>query len=75
MLKAYVSDGFYRIGLRPAYAPKLGLIFPVDDAAEPLVSIPPTLPMGLNNLPPLFFTATEIVSDLANQALCEYAPS
>ena len=28
LLKADVSDGFYRIGLRPEDAPKLGLIFP-----------------------------------------------
>ena len=27
LLKADVSDGFYRIGLRPKDAPKLGLIF------------------------------------------------
>ena len=28
LLKADVSDGFYRIGLRPEDSPKLGLIFP-----------------------------------------------
>ena len=28
LLKADVSDGFYRIGLRPTDAPKLGLVFP-----------------------------------------------
>ena len=28
LLKANASDGFYRIGLRPEDAPKLGLIFP-----------------------------------------------
>ena len=28
LLKADVSNGFYRIGLRPEDAPKLGLIFP-----------------------------------------------
>ena len=28
LLKADVSDGFYRIGLCPTDAPKLGLIFP-----------------------------------------------
>ena len=31
MLKADVSDGFYRIGLRPEDAPKLGLIFPIGE--------------------------------------------
>ena len=31
MLKANVSDGFYRISLHPSDISKLGLIFPVDD--------------------------------------------
>ena len=30
LLKAYVSDGFYRIRLRPTDATKLGLIFPAE---------------------------------------------
>ena len=41
MLKADVSDGFYRISLRPANAPKLGFIFPIYDGEELLVSTPP----------------------------------
>ena len=69
MLKAYVSDGFYRIGLRPAYAPKLGLIFPVDDGDELLFATPTTLPMGWKNLPPLFCTATKTIALLMNQSL------
>ena len=56
MLKADVSDGFYRIGLCPANAPNLDLIFPVDDGTKPLVANPLTLPMGWKNLPPLFCT-------------------
>ena len=46
LLKADVSDGFYRIGLRPEDAPKLGLIFPSGEEEEPMVAIPLTLPMG-----------------------------
>ena len=46
LIKADVSDGFYRIGLRPQYAPKLGLIFPSGKEEEPMVAIPLTLPMG-----------------------------
>ena len=46
LLKADVSDGFYRIGLRPTDAPKLGLIFPSGKEEEQMVAIPLTLPMG-----------------------------
>ena len=74
MLKADVSNGFYWIGLRPADAPKLGLIFPVDGGTEPLVAIPLTLPIRWKNLPPLFCTAMENVADLLNQALQEHTP-
>ena len=45
MLKANVSGDFYRIGLRPGDALKLGPIFPMDDGNEPLVNIPLNLSM------------------------------
>ena len=50
LLKADVSDGFYRIGLLPEDAPELGLIFPSGKEEEPMVSIPLTLPMGCKTL-------------------------
>ena len=74
MLKADVSDGFYRISLHPDEYSKLGLVFPLDDGDETLVSTPLNLPMGWNNLSPLFCTATETVTDLENQALRAYSP-
>ena len=40
LLKADVSDGFYRIGLRPEDAPKLGLVFPSVEEEQPMVAIP-----------------------------------
>ena len=40
MLKADVSNRFYRIGLRPEYAPKLGLIFPNGEEEDPMVATP-----------------------------------
>ena len=46
MIKANVSDGFYRVGLRPSDAAKLGLVFPSEAGEEHLVAIPLTLPMG-----------------------------
>ena len=75
MLKADVSDGFYRIGLRPEGVPKLGLIFPSGEEEEPMVVIPLTLPMGWKYSPPLFCTATESVADLANESLRSHQPS
>ena len=75
LLKADVSDGFYRIGLRPTDAPKLGLILPSGKGEEQMVAIPLTLPMGWKNSPPLFCTATETVADLENKALRTHQPS
>ena len=51
LLKADVSDGFYHIGLRPEYAPKLGLIFLNGSDEEPMMSTPLTFPMGWQNSP------------------------
>ena len=45
MLKDDVSDGFYRSVLLPGYAPKLGLVFLVDNCNELLVVITLNLPM------------------------------
>ena len=75
LLKADVSDGFYRIGLRPKDAPKLGLIFPSGKGEEKMIAIPLTLPMVWKNSPPLFCTATETVADLENKALQTHHPS
>ena len=57
-----------------AYAPKLGIIFLVDNGNEPMVDIPLTLPMGWKNSPPLFWMATEIIAELENKVICAHAP-
>ena len=75
MIKADVSDGFYRIGLRPSDAAKLGLVFPSEAGEEDLVAIPLTLPMGRKNSLPIFCTATETVADLANEDLHAHTPT
>ena len=75
MLKANASDRFYQIGLCSSKAPKLGLVFPVENGHKPLVSIPLALSIGWKNSPPLFCTSTETVADLANQYLHAHAPS
>ena len=74
-LKSDVSDGFYRIGLHPTYAPKLGLVIPSEGENEDLVVIPLTLPMGWKNLPPIFCTAAETLADIANEALSYNTPT
>ena len=59
MLKADVSNEFYCISICHADAPKLGLIFAMDDRDKPLISIPLTLPMGWKNSSPLICTSME----------------
>ena len=75
MIKANVSDGFHRIGLRPSDTAKLGFVFPIDAGDKYLVAILLTLPMGWKNSPPIFCTAKETVTDLANEALRAHAPT
>ena len=75
ILKANVSDGFYRIGVCPEDAPTLGLIFPSGADEDPMVAIPLTLPMGWKNSPPIFCTATETVKELVNEAFWSHQPS
>ena len=69
VLKADVSDGFYRICLRPSDIPKLDLFLPTREDEEHLVVIPLILPMGWNNPSPIFCTSMETVSNLENSAI------
>ena len=69
LIKVDLSDGFYRINLKPADAPKLGLIFPTLPDERPLAAIPLVLPMGWTESPPWFCAATETIVDLANDYL------
>ena len=66
VLKGDFSDGFYRIGLRTTYDTKLGIVFLSEGEDKELVEIMLTLPMGWKNLPPIFYMATETVSDIPN---------
>ena len=69
LIKVDVSDGFYRIDLRPTDVPKLGVVFPLEPGEEPMVAFPMCLPMGWTMSPPIFTTATETVVDITNQDL------
>jgi len=66
MAKIDISDGFYRIGLAPRDAPKLGVLLPRYSGEEPMIAIPLVLPMGWVNAPPYFCAATETAADLMN---------
>jgi hypothetical protein len=67
MLKVDLSDGFYRVWLRPSDVPVLGVALPSLPDEEPLVAFPLILPMGWCESPPYFCCAlTETVADLTN---------
>ena len=59
MLKCDLSDGYYRLGVIPEDAPRLGMDFPGTFEGEPLIAIPLVLPMGWTNSGPAFCAATE----------------
>ena len=68
LAKIDIADGFYRVGLRAADIPKLGVILPHSPSGTPLVAFPLALPMGWVESPPYFTTLTETACDLANTA-------
>ena len=41
-----IADGFYRIGLRPDDALRLGVLFPSRKGERQLIAVPLVLPMG-----------------------------
>jgi hypothetical protein len=63
--KIDISDGFYRIGLRPADIPQLGVILP-RNGPQLYVALPLALQMGWVDSPPYFTAATETACDLTN---------
>ena len=66
MIKAGISNGFYRLDVNPDDIPKLGVAFWTDPEKEPLIAFLLVLPMGWKNSPPIFSTATETITDIAN---------
>ena len=72
--KIDISDGFYRVHVRPADIPKLAVLLPTAPQEAPLVGLPNSLPMGWKESPPYFSAATETVADLANAAITSNQP-
>lgn len=71
LIKVDLADGFYRVDVRVDDIPKLGVVFP-SAASDPLVALPLVLPMGWQNSPPLFCSATETIADVANRRLLQH---
>jgi hypothetical protein len=44
--KVDIADEFYRIWVKPADVPKLGVLLPAEPGQECLVGFPAVLPMG-----------------------------
>jgi hypothetical protein len=72
MLKVDLSDGFYRVWLRPSDMPVLGVAFPMLPDEEPLVAFPLVLPVGWCESPPYFCALTETVTDLTNERIAAH---
>ena len=75
LMKVDLSDGFYRIDLCVDNIPKLGVLFPTAPGEPKLIAFPLVLPMGWKNSPPIFFTATETIADLANTKIASSTDS
>ena len=67
--KVDLSDGFFRLWLRPEDTLQLAVLFPTRKGEPPLIGIPLIYPMGWCESPPNFTACTEIVTDLANAVL------
>ena len=69
MSKVDLSDGFYRLWLRPEDTHRLAVLFPSRPNKPDLIGIPLTNPMGWVSSPPNFSACTETIADLANADL------
>ena len=69
--KVDLSDGFYRLWLRPEDTIHLAALFPSRPGEPKLVGIPLTNPMGWVSSPPNFSACTETIADLANVDLAD----
>ena len=69
MSKVDLSDGFYRLWLRPEDTMRLAVLFPSREGEPDLIGVPLTNPMGWVSSPPNFCACTETIADLANDGL------
>ena len=71
MSKIYLSDGFYRLFLRPEDTHRLTVLFPLRPNEPDLIGIPLRNPMGWVSSPPNFSACTKTIADLANTDLSD----
>jgi hypothetical protein len=70
LCKVDISDGFYRVGLRPADILKMGVVISsLASNQDPLIAFPLVLPMGWKNSPPYFCAITETLADVTNERI------
>ena len=67
--KIDIADCFYRVWLRLADIPQLGVVLPTSPGQPPLIAFSLALPMGWVESPPYFTVLTETACDLANTRL------
>jgi hypothetical protein len=69
LYKVDIADGFYRIWVQATDVPKLGVLLPPTEGQDRLIGFPLVLPMGWKESPPIFTSATETITNLANAAI------
>jgi hypothetical protein len=67
--KVDIADGFYRIWVKTADIPNMGVLLPAEQWQVRLIGFPVVLTMGWKESPPVFTSATETVTDLANDQI------
>ena len=63
MMKVYIADIFYCVGLAPEYVPSIGVCLPLGPDSKTMVAFPLVLLMGWVESPPQFYAVTETVAD------------
>ena len=74
LIKVDISDGYYRIPLQLDSIAKLAAVMPKEQGEEQLVALPMVLPMGWKNSAAIFCSATETITDIANERLRQPLP-
>ena len=69
MAKCDLKDGFYRLFLRAADCPRLGILLPTYEGEPPMIAIPMACTMGWTESPPTFSTGSEMACDIVNAAI------
>jgi hypothetical protein len=69
--KVDIADGLYRIWVKAADVPKLGVLLPAGPGQERLTGFPVVLSMGWKESSTVFTSATETVADLANDQITQ----